>query len=231
MWPVVGGPLLLALGGLLGIRTLRRAGTVVSWGSTLTFAEIGSRWTVPGANDNLTGVATLLAVARAVHDRPVEGLRIVLVSTGSEESFMEGMQGFARRHFDALPRDRTRVMCVDTVGSPELIQLEGEGMLRMHDYPAAFKDLLSDVAREAGVHLRRGLRLRNATDALIPLRAGFPVVALCSMDRYKRPANYHWPTDVPDNVDFSTVADAATLCEAVVRRLARDAGSETRPAA
>ena len=114
-------------------------------------------------------------------------------------------------------------MCVDTVGSPELIQLEGEGMLRMHDYPEPFKDLLADVAHEAGVHLRRGLRLRNATDGLLPLRAGFPIVALCSMDRYKRPANYHWPTDVPDNVDFSTVRDAVTVCEALVRRLAGDA--------
>jgi hypothetical protein len=231
MWPVVGGPLLLAIGAVLGSRALRGAGTFLSWGSALTFAEIGSRATVPGANDNLTGVATLIDVARAVRDRPVEGLRVLLVSTGSEESFMEGMQAFARRHFDALPRDRTHVICVDTVGSPELIQLEGEGMLRMHDYPPAFKDLLAEVAREKGVHLRRGLRLRNATDALIPMRAGFPVVALCSMDRYKRPSNYHWPTDVPDNVDFSTVADAATLCDAVVRRLGRDAGSETRPAA
>ena len=235
MWPVIGGPLLLALGGLVGSRPLRRAGTILSWGSALTFAEIGSRWTVPGANDNLTGVATLLDVARALRDRPVEGLRVALLSTGSEESFMEGMQAFARRHFAAFPRERTHVLCVDTVGSPELIQLEGEGMLAMHDYPPAFKDLLADVARERGVHLRRGLRLRNATDALIPLRAGFPVAALCSMDRYKRPANYHWPTDVPDNVDFSTVADAATLCEAVVRRLAADRRgdrrSKTRPAA
>ena len=221
MWPVVGGPIVLALGGLLGLSALRRAGTVMSLGSALTFAEIGSRSTVPGANDNLTGVAALLGVARALQERPVEGLRVLLLSTGSEESFMEGMQGFARRHFGTLDRDRTHVVCVDTVGSPELIQLEGEGMLRMHDYPEPFKDLLADCAREAGVHLRRGLRLRNATDALLPLRAGFPIVALCSMDRYKRPANYHWPTDVPDNVDFSTVRDAVTLCEAVVRRLAQ----------
>jgi hypothetical protein len=223
MWPVVGGPLVLALGGLLGSTALRRAGTALSLSSALTFAEIGSRSTVPGANDNLTGVATLLAVARVLRERPVQGLRVLLLSTGSEESFMEGMQGFARRHFDALDRDRTHVVCVDTVGSPELIQLEGEGMLRMHDYPAPFKEVLGDCARDAGVHLRRGLRLRNATDGLIPLRAGFPIVALCSMDRYKRPANYHWPTDVPDNVDFSTVRDAVTLCEAVVRRLAQRA--------
>jgi hypothetical protein len=83
MWPVVGGPLVLALGGLLGSTALRRAGTALSLSSALTFAEIGSRSTVPGANDNLTGVATLLAVARVLRERPVQGLRVLLLSTGS----------------------------------------------------------------------------------------------------------------------------------------------------
>jgi Zn-dependent M28 family amino/carboxypeptidase len=175
---------------------------------------------VPGANDNLTGVATLAGLARRLADEPVAGVRVLLVSTGSEESFMEGMQAFARRHFAMLPTDRTHVICVDTVGSPELVMLEGEGMLRMHDYPAAFRGLVADCARRAGVHLRRGLRFRNATDALIARRAGYPTVMLGSINRYKLPDNYHWPTDVPDNVDFSTTADAVALCHEVVQNLA-----------
>ena len=62
--------------------------------------------------------------------------------------------------------DRTHVICLDTVGSPQLIQLEAEGMLWMREYPAAFKDLVASCAQEAGVSLRRGLRFRNATGAL-----------------------------------------------------------------
>ena len=70
------------------------------------------------------------------------------------------------------------------------------------------------------MHLRRGLRFRNATDALIALRAGYPTVMLGSVNRYKLPDNYHWPTDTPDNVDFSTTSDAVALCLEVVRKLA-----------
>ena len=220
MAPVFGGPVLVALGGLLGSRVLRRAGTAVSIGSAAAFAEIGSRRTVPGANDNLTGVATLLGIARTLRDRPPAGARVLLVSTGSEESFMEGMQAFARRHFHALPRDRTVFVCVDTVGSPHLVMLEGEGMLRMREYPEGFKELVAGCARDQGIELRRGLRFRNATDGLIALIAGFDTVMLGSCNRYKLPDNYHWPTDVPDNVDFSSVRDAVTLCDAVVRRMA-----------
>jgi hypothetical protein len=220
MWPVIGGPLLVAAGALLRARAARIAGGILALASAASFAEIGARGVVPGANDNLTGVATLAGLARRLADEPVAGVRVLLVSTGSEESFMEGMQAFARRHFATLPTDRTHVICVDTVGSPELVMLEGEGMLRMHDYPAAFRELVAQCARRAGVHLRRGLRFRNATDALIARRAGYPTVMLGSINRYKLPSNYHWPTDVPDNVDFSTTADAVALCHEVVQSLA-----------
>jgi hypothetical protein len=228
MFPVVAGPLLVCAGALAGRRGPVVAGTVLALGSAAAFAEIATRDVVPGANDNLTGVATLIGLADALSRRPVRGLRVVLLSTGSEESFMEGMQGFARRHFRDLPVDRTHVICVDTVGSPELISLEGEGMLKMRDYPEDFKELVSDCAREAGIHLRRGLRFRNATDGLIALRAGYPTVMLGSVNHLKLPDNYHWPTDTPENVDHTTVEEAVRLCDAVVRRLAgsRDGASQ-----
>ena len=220
MWPVIGGPLLVAAGALLGARGVRTAGAVLALGAAASFAEIGLRGVVPGANDNLSGVATLIGLARRLADQPVDGMRVLLVSTGSEESFMEGMQAFGRRHFASLPADRTHVIWVDTVGSPELVMLEGEGMLWMNDYPKGFKDFVAECARRAGLHLRRGLRFRNATDALIALRAGYPTVMLGSVNRYKLPDNYHWRTDVPDNVDFATTSDAVALCDEVIRKLA-----------
>lgn len=224
MLPVVGGPLLVALSGLLGSRALRRLGALLSLGTAATMAEIGSRSVVPGANDNLSGVATVLGLARALRERPVEGVRVLLVSTGSEESFMEGMQAFARRHFPALPLDRTHVICVDTVGSPTLMQLEGEGMLFMRDYPEPFKALVSAVADEQGVRMVRGLRFRNATDGLIALKAGYPTVMLGSVNEFKAPANYHWPSDVPENVVIETVLDCVRVCDGTIRRLGAPAG-------
>jgi hypothetical protein len=220
MAPVIAGPLLIALGALTRRRRPLAAGAFLALGSAATFAEIGARDAVPGANDNLTGVATLLGVATELAERPAGGLRVLLVSTGSEESFMEGMQAFARRHFPHLPPERTHIVCVDTVGSPELTLIEGEGMLRMREYPHEFKELVADCAEETGVSLRRGLRLRNATDGLIALRAGYPTASIGSVTRLKVPANYHWPTDVPENVDHGTVDEAVTLCTAIARRLA-----------
>ena len=135
---------------------------------------------------------------------------------------MEGMQAFAARHFPALPVERTHVICVDTVGSPTLMQLEGEGMLVIRDYPAAFKDLVAAAAADAGVELIRGIRFRNATDGLIAMKAGYPTVMLGSMNEFKAPSNYHWPTDTAANVIHETVVDCIRVCDGAIRRLAND---------
>ena len=101
------------------------------------------------------------------------------------------------------------------------MQLEGEGMLKMRDYPEPFKALFSECADELGIKLHRGLRFRNATDGLLALKRGFPTVMLGSLNKYKLPSNYHWPTDTAANVNYGTVHDATRLVEALVRRLAR----------
>ena len=214
------GPLLLSLWGLLGARLLRSSGAFLSLGATAAMADIGARRVVPGANDNLSSVGALVAMAHSLAERPPSGVRVLLVSTGSEESFMEGMQAFGRRHFRALPRETTELVCLECLGSPLLCLVEGEGMLRMRLYPEAAREALAAAAEDAGVPLVRGLRTVAATDGLIPLRAGYRVSLLGGVDETKFPSNYHWPSDVPDNVDWSSIEGAVRVCEAYVRRRA-----------
>jgi acetylornithine deacetylase/succinyl-diaminopimelate desuccinylase-like protein len=112
MAPVVGGPLLAGLGALSGSRLLRRLGGLLSLGSAALMAEIGARPVVPGANDNGTGVIALLALARRLQEEPVQGVRVILLSAGAEESFSEGIKAFGERHFPELPRESTFFLCL-----------------------------------------------------------------------------------------------------------------------
>ena len=54
MAPVIGGPLLAALGALTGRRLLAKLGLLLGLGSVAAMADIGLREAVPGANDNGT---------------------------------------------------------------------------------------------------------------------------------------------------------------------------------
>jgi acetylornithine deacetylase/succinyl-diaminopimelate desuccinylase-like protein len=217
MFGVFLGPLLLALWGLLGRRWLRRCGMFFSLGATAAMANIGASKVVPGANDNLSSVAVLVALAHELAEDPPKDVRVILLSTGSEESFMEGMQGFGRRHFRELDRATTEFVCIECVGSPQLCVVEGEGMLRMRDYPEASREALARAGAAAGIELTRGLRTVAATDALIALRAGYPTSTLGGVDETKFPSNYHWPSDIPDNLDWSSIDCAVAVCLQYVR--------------
>jgi hypothetical protein len=221
MWLVFVGPVLVALGSLLGARRVRRLGTFLSAGSTLSMVDIGVRPVVPGANDNLSAVAAMLQVARGLAAEPVSGVRVLLVSNGSEESFEEGMAAFMARHEHELARETTDIIVLDTVGSPRLILLEGEGMLARRPYDEPLKDEIEAAARDAGVPIIREHWLSFGSDALIALRRGYRTALIASFDEHKLPSNYHQPTDTADRVDYATVEAAAKVTEATVRRLAR----------
>ncbi|HET8820453.1 MAG TPA: M28 family peptidase [Thermoleophilaceae bacterium] len=211
------GPLLVALWGLLGRRSLRAGGLLFSLGAAATMANIGASRVVPGANDNLSSVAVLVALAHELAESPPDGIRVILLSTGSEEGFMEGMQAFGRRHFGELDRDSTEFVCLECVGSPHLCVVEAEGMLRMRPYTESSREALARAGAAAGVELTRGLRTVAATDALIALRAGYRTCTLGGVDEAKFPAEYHWPSDTPDNLDWDSVEGALRICQEYLR--------------
>lgn len=219
MAPVVGGPILAALGALTGWRPLAKLGIFLGLGTAASMAEIGARPVVPGANDNGTAVVALLALARRLREEPVEGIKVVLLSVGSEESFSEGIKAFGERHFAELPRESTFFLCLETLGSPHLLVLRGEGFLKMREYPPRSLALMDGLADELGIPLFPNLRLHNGTDGLEPLAAGYESAVLASCTDLKQPANYHWWHDLAENVDFETVADGIRLAEATIRRL------------
>ena len=219
MAPVIGGPALAATGAILGSRRISKLGAILGFGAAASMAEIGLQEVVPGANDNSTGVVVVCALARRLVAEPTRSTRVLLMSAGAEESFSEGMKAFGDRYFAELPRETTFFLCVDTVGSPTLNVLRGEGFLRMREYPAAALELMDSTAERLGIPLVPELRLRNGTDGLEPLAAGYPTATLCSVNELKNPSNYHFRTDVPDNVDMETLGQAIRLCEGAIRRL------------
>jgi Zn-dependent M28 family amino/carboxypeptidase len=217
-WPpvmcgVVLGPLLVALG-------RPRAGAILGALTIAAMADIARSPIAPGANDNLAAVGALLALARRLRDDPVDGLRVVLVSAGSEESNSEGFQAYGRRHFAELPRRRTSVIAAECLGSGTVTVAESEGFLLRHYYDDDLKDLATACAQRAGVPVRRGLHIAFTSDAQIAVHAGYPSMTLGSTDYLKLPSNYHKPTDTPDNLDWDCLDQAVDVLEGVIRELA-----------
>jgi hypothetical protein len=222
-WPIVAGPILTVLAALSGRPGLARVGTAVSAVATALGLDIARHRIVPGANDNLSGSAALVALAERLRDEPVSGIRVVLASCGAEEVLQGGIYGFVERHLKPLDPSRTWVLNLDTIGSPELLLVEGEGPFRMQEYrDRSFRDRIARVAQRAtGAPIRRGVRARASSDAVIPSRAGYPTAMLGSWEpETKCLTNYHLLTDTPDGLSYETIERAVVVAEALARDLA-----------
>ncbi|MFL5781082.1 MAG: M28 family peptidase [Thermoleophilaceae bacterium] len=205
-----------------------RAGTIAALLGLAAMADVARSETVQGANDNLSGAAGLVALAEMLAERPVDGLRVLLVSCGAEESLQDGIRAFMQDHRHELPQQRTWFVNLETIGSPMLAMIEGEGPLVMRDYTdPSFRELVAGAAARAGLALERDLRSRASTDSVIPSRAGYPTATLASVTAWRSLANYHWPSDVPANLDYGTVSDAVALAYAVAEALAAEPTGRT----
>jgi hypothetical protein len=219
-WPAFAAPIAVGLGLLTGRRWLQLGGAALCAGAFTLLTNIARSPVVPGANDNLSAVAVLVALAERLREHPVDGVRVVLLSAGAEEELQGGVYSYLERHADELDPATTYCLAVDTVGSPSLVMLEGEGPVKMHDYAGPeFRDLTQQVAAERGVQLERGMRSRFSTDGIVFSRAKIPTVALVSLAAHRAPSNYHLMTDTPENLDYDTIASTVELCEGVARRL------------
>jgi hypothetical protein len=220
-WGGLAGPLSTFAAAVARRRGLARAGFVIGAFGAALVADMWRSQTVPGANDNLSGAAALVALAELLHQEPVPGMRVLLVSCGAEETLQDGVRAFLARHRDELALGHTWFANIETVGSPHLVLLEAEGPVWMEPYTGPWlRDLLAVRAEQLGIALERGYRARASTDSVIPSRAGYPTATLLSITDWRSPANYHLPTDIPANLDYATVADATRLVHDLARALA-----------
>ena len=221
-WAVgVAGQLLAVGAAITGKRSRAVRGLAINTLGVALIADIARSPTVPAANDNLSAVAALVAVAERLREQPIPGLRVLLVSAGAEETLQDGIRGFIARHRAELDPGNTWILNMDTIGSPRLIMLEAEGPFVMQEYTdPGFRDLVARCAAEQQIPLERGFRARASTDSVITSRAGYPSTCLGSLNEWQQMSNYHLLTDVPENLDYGTIENAARLAYAVGEALA-----------
>ncbi|MFL5843200.1 MAG: M28 family metallopeptidase [Solirubrobacteraceae bacterium] len=161
---------------------------------------------VPGANDNATGVAALLALLEGYAASPLPDTEIVGAFVGCEESGMLGSRAFLQAH--AFDPETTLVISLDTLGCGTSIVLEAEHTLLRHRY--ATRDLAlvpPDVERWS---------IGGWTDALQAKLLGLRALSILSIGPEGTFTNYHHPSDTPDHVDFASVRSCIGAAQATV---------------
>lgn len=198
----------------------------LAWGLlVLAHREVAGTW-VQGANDNASGVAVALALARRWLDQPLARTEVWVAITGCEEvGAPVGARRLLARHRADLAG--AAVIVLDTVGAGEVRYLTAEGMLpRRRAHPRLFA--LAQAVAQARPDLRAApsqVPLGAYTDALPFLAAGVPCLAVWA-ERDGVLPNWHWPTDTLEQVDPAALDRAMAFVGALVERY----DQETEPA-
>ena len=174
---------------------------------------------VNGANDNASGVASLLAIAAELTARPLEHTDVHFLFTGAEEVGMAGMKHFIATRGERYPRDTTEFLVVDNAGAGKLRYCTGEGTIVPFPYSERLITLSNELAAErrfSGV--RPYFYARAYFDTLVPASRGWGCMTLVAIDDRTLIPNWHWPTDTVERVDFALVRQVKEFALALARR-------------
>ena len=186
---------------------------------------------VPGANDNASGVATVLSLAEELDAKPPANLDVWVLLTGGEECLQEGMRSFVRAHRGELDRETTYFVNVDTVGHGAVRFEAGAGWVITYPLDRRLLELCAAIAtadREGSNRYQaRPLVHGLAGDSMPPRVAGFRATAITCLNNQGYVPGIHTPSDTPDRVDPAALDRAHGFGLELVRALDRDVGRRT----
>lgn len=174
---------------------------------------------VPGANDNASGVASMLSIANQLKEDSPSNCELWFVALGSEELFLGGMIKFMKSHFAEFDKDRTYFLNLDTIGYGELGYLTQEGFLKPYTHSSYLSEIARKISGEGKIGRLKEFHLRMTTDALVPTSKGFKAISFLNLDKRNIVENYHWYTDLPDTLNYDLIKKTTSLVVEFVRCL------------
>lgn len=200
---------------------------------TAVCAHYDSVPTTPGADDNGSGLAVMLEVARRAARG---GNPIALIAFNAEEDWLAGSRDFVREHIASPRWPIARAHVLEMVGFtgpeqrlpilptwlPSPIPTTGDFLGLIADGTSA-----AELARVLGVSKRHhdsppivSLRMYLGVERLIPdtgrsdhapfWNAGIPAVLWTDTGDFRSP-HYHRPSDLPDTLDYAFMSRVANL--------------------
>jgi Peptidase family M28/PDZ domain/PA domain len=170
----------------------------------------------PGADDNASGTAVTLGLARAFAAAGGTSRTLVFILFGGEELGLLGSRHYVRH--PAVPLSRTVAMLnFDMVG-----RLRDAGlMVGGVDTGRTLRELVTEAARTEGLALTAEGAPWAPSDHLRFYAGGAPVLFFHT----RRHADYHQPSDTADKVNAEGMARIAMMGARIVRQL----GAGLRP--
>ena len=180
-------------------------------GPGVRVAEIGQIH--PGADDNASGVAVMLELARTLAAAGAPERSILFVAFSGEEAGLQGSKWFVA-HPRGVPLDGIRaVVNLDTVGRLG----DGELSVLATGTASEWQHVFRGITFSTGIAIKNIPGASQSSDQQSFIDRGIPGVQLFTAAHL----DYHRPTDTADRVDADGLVKVATVAREAVEYLAQ----------
>jgi hypothetical protein len=209
---------------------------------------------VPGANDNASGVATVLRLAERFGGQ-LEHFNVNLLLTGSQEAMALGMRGYLKKRKGELDDARTVFVSVDEIGRGTVRFTSREGLLLAIESHPQLLDICEQIVEDQqgdddgdqdgddsgdengdddgdengdddGRPAVRSMEALTSSDAYAARSAGFPAITITCKGRLDYTPGHHQRTDTPDRIDDEAMERAYAFTAELIERLDQTVGPD-----
>lgn len=175
-------------------------------GGILVMFFVNFKRTVEGANDNLTGTMSSVAIMKYLEDNNIrfENTEVMALAAGSEESGLRGSRAYVKRHIDELKEIPTVFIGLETFRDYDSIAIYARDMTGTVKMDPRVCSLVKKGGELAGMDLPYSSVYIGASDGAAVQKLGVPAVTLAAMNPGP-PRYYHTRGDTADNMDMKTV--------------------------
>ena len=158
---------------------------------------------VDGANDNLSGCYTGIALLREMERSGItlDHTEVGVILTGSEEAGLLGARAWAKAHQGEYKDVPTTILCVDTIHTPENLTVNFRDLNGTVPTDTALCELFLQAAREMEVPCTKGMipLMGGSTDSAAFVQGGFRAASVTGLD-HKLEDYYHTRRDTCANM-------------------------------
>ena len=170
---------------------------------------------VEGANDDLTGCFTSIAVLKFMQDNDIrfENTEVVALCTGSEEVGLRGAKDFVKKHAKEFSDVETVFIALDTIRDFDHMAVYNKDMSGVVKNNPEACNLIKKAAETEGYDLPYRTVSLGATDAaaVSKSKCGIKAASFAAMD--PAPARYyHTRLDTHENLDLKTIEAGVGIC-------------------
>jgi hypothetical protein len=174
-----------------------------------------------GANDNLSGAISALALARYFKEHRPNHIELWFVAFGAEEAGQRGSTEFVLRHREELHEKDAYIINLECVGGGTYLLLATKETMCIPPVPhqSEVYNLLKEASLFVDVHrqVHRSDLVQGYTDAEPFSRYGIKATSIVGLMPDGFPKLWHIETDTPENIDYDCMRDAVEICIKAVK--------------